>query len=58
MIPKEIKYNLQYDDVQGDFLRECFETYPNCTGDNNYCICHRVEVYNTPVRPCGTSRLL
>ena len=21
MIPKEIKYNLHYDDVQGDFLR-------------------------------------
>ena len=21
MIPKEVKYNLQYDDVRGDFLR-------------------------------------
>ena len=28
MIPKEIKYNLHYDDVQGDFLRPPHGTTP------------------------------
>ena len=28
MIPKEIKYNLHYDDVQADFLRPPHDTTP------------------------------
>ena len=28
MIPKEIKYNLHYDDVWGDFLRPPYGTTP------------------------------
>ena len=28
MIPKEIKYNLHYDDVRGDFLRPLHGTTP------------------------------
>ena len=28
MIPKEIKYNLHYDDVRGDFLRPTHGTPP------------------------------
>ena len=28
MIPKEIKYNLYYDDIQGDFLRPPHGTTP------------------------------
>ena len=28
MIPKEIKYNLHYDDVRGDFLRPPHGTTP------------------------------
>ena len=28
MISKEMKYNLQYDDVQGDFLRPPHSTTP------------------------------
>ena len=29
MIPKEIKYNLHYDDVRGDFLRPQLGTTPD-----------------------------
>ena len=28
MIPKEIRYNLHYDDVQGDFLQPQYGTTP------------------------------
>ena len=28
MIPKEIKYNLHYDDIRGDFLRPPSDTTP------------------------------
>ena len=32
MIPKEIKYNLRYDDVQGDFLGSSYGTIPATVG--------------------------
>ena len=34
MIPKEIKYNLQYDDVRGDFLRPPHGTTPATVEEN------------------------
>ena len=34
MVPKEIKYNLHYDDVRGDFLRSPHGTTP-ATAEKN-----------------------
>ena len=43
MIPKEIKYNLHYDDVRGDFTAiysaMCLQTYKQCYGKKNQSIC-------------------